>query len=141
MNMLTKAEFTLISVIPENFKYIARNSNGKLKCFYEKPIFDMGIWREKKQKRPVGLRAWQRWFKFIKPGEFYEIQKLLNNGYNDAIVKHTALKLACREISILEELRHKRHSMENPVENTEEMLIKEFTEKAEKEIKDEINND
>ena len=31
--------------------------------------------------------------------------------------------------------------MENPVENTEEMLIKEFTEKAEKEIKDEINND
>ena len=84
MAELSTEEITLLKLIPEKFKYIARNVNRKLKLFIEQPIYDRGCWREKKQKRPVGLRAWQTWFPIIKSGEVYEIKQLLSGGVNES---------------------------------------------------------
>ena len=100
MPKLTKAEITLLNLIPGQFKYIARNITGKLRVYIDKPINIKGTWTEPKTKRTASIKAWQHWFQFIKSSdkEPYEIEKLKQLGYSNEDVLKGALNEACAEL-------------------------------------------
>lgn len=97
MPKLTKAEITLLNLIPGQFKYIARNITGKLRLFIDKPINIKGTWTEPKTKRTASIKAWQHWFQFIKSSdkEPYEIEELKQLSYSSKNSSATPLNGAC----------------------------------------------